>query len=170
MEDTVRRMTMSMSSARLTLLAVLSLPAMACANHPDIAGKAVVALDGKTLNYDTGDDGRRFVKTGERWSTGCYLNDSLPDMYLDRARDDDPPISSIALLVKHEDDGGEPLPNVGMYTGDDFYDGFCHVVATIGSDPREVEFSTGDCELQRSLDGHPALLVSALFHVKECDE
>ncbi|WP_437589610.1 hypothetical protein [Sorangium sp. So ce1000] len=161
---------MSMSSARLTLLAVMSLPAMACVNNPDIAGKAVVTLDGETLNYDTGDDGRRFVKTGERWSTACYLKDSLPEMSLGRALDDDPPISSIALLVKREDDDGEPLPNVTMHRGEEFYDGFCHVVATVGSDPHEVEFSTGDCELQRALDGHPALLVSALYHVKECDD
>ena len=88
---------MSMSSARLTLLAVLSLPAMACVNSPDIAGKAVVTLDGETLIYDTGDDGRRFVKTGERWTTGCYLNDSLPEMALDRWRGDNPSISGISL-------------------------------------------------------------------------
>ncbi|WP_438039858.1 hypothetical protein [Sorangium sp. So ce128] len=161
---------MSMSSARLTLLAVMSLPAMACVNHPDIAGKAVVTLDGETLSYDTGDDGRRFVKTGERWTTGCYLNDSLPEMALDRWRGDNPSISGISLDVEREDDGGEPLPNVTFDIGEDFYDGFCHVVATVGSDPHEVEFSAGDCELQRTLDGHPARLVSALFHVKECDE
>lgn len=165
----MRRMETTLLSTRLTLLAVLSLPAMACANYPDIAGRAVIALDGEILVYDTGDEGRRFVKTGERWSTGCAPKHSALSMALDRARDDNPPISGISLDVKREDDGGEPLPNVTMDIREDFYDGFCPVVATVGDDPHEVDFSTGDCQLRRALDGHPALLVSALFHVKECE-
>lgn len=165
----MRRMETSILSTRFTLLAVLSLPAMACANHPDIAGKAVVTLDDETLIYDTGDDGRRFVKTGERWSTSCNLKHSELAMALDRARDDNPSISGITLNVKRLDESGRPLPNVTMDIRDDFYDGFCNVVATVGSDPHDVKFSTGDCELQRALDGHSAWLVSASFHVKECD-
>lgn len=159
----------SILSTRFILLTALSLSAMACANHPDIAGKAVVALDGETLVYDTGDDGRRFVKTGERWSTSCNLKHSALAMVLDRARDDNPSISGITLNVKRLDETGEALPNVTMDIRDDFYDGFCRVVATVGSDPHDVEFSTGECELLRALDGHPAWLVSASFRVKECE-
>ncbi|WP_441290535.1 hypothetical protein ACSRUE_08240 [Sorangium sp. KYC3313] len=158
-----------MSSMRRTLLVMLSLPAMACENYPDIAGKASVLLDDETLVLDTGDDGQRFVKTGERWSTACNTKDGGLSMTLDRARDGDPPLKTIALLVSKVRDNGEPSPNVIAELKYQRYAGFCDVVATVGGDPHEVEFSAADCELQRVLDGHPALLVSASFHVKECE-
>ncbi|WP_437598875.1 hypothetical protein [Sorangium sp. So ce590] len=158
-----------MLSIRRTLLLMLSLPAVACENYPDIAGKASVLLDEETLALDTGDDGQRFAKTGEQWSTACNVKYGGLSMTLERARNGDPPLKMVALLVSKERDDGELAPNVIAELKKQRYAGFCDVVATVGSDPHDVEFSAADCELQRALDGHPALLVSALFHVKECE-
>jgi hypothetical protein len=150
---------------------MLSLPAIACSNNPDIAGKAIVELDGETVVYDTGDDGRHFVKTGESWSTSCDAIGGRLSMLLQRAYDDDLPISFISLeATPTKLINGIPVRNVGVYLGHDAYYGLCHVVATVGDDdPHEVDFSTTDCAMDRALDGHPALLVSASFHVKECE-
>ncbi|WP_437926505.1 hypothetical protein WMF37_47120 [Sorangium sp. So ce291] len=148
---------------------MLSLPAIACENYPDIAGKASVLLDGETLVLDTGDDGQRFVKTGERWSTACNTKYGGLSMTLERAPDGDPPLKVIALLVSKERENGELAPNIIAELKHQRYGGFCDVVATVGSDPHDVEFSAADCELQRAFDGHPALLVSALFRVTECE-
>ncbi|WP_437943458.1 hypothetical protein WMF27_40355 [Sorangium sp. So ce281] len=158
-----------MSSMRRTLLVMLSLPAMACENYPDIAGKASILLDDETLVLDTGDDGQRFVKTGERWSTACDTDDGELSMMLERARDGDPPLKVIALFVSKERENGELAPNVITELKKQRYGGFCDVVATVGGDPRDVEFSAADCELLRAFDGHRAWLVSASFHVKECE-
>lgn len=158
-----------MSSMLHALLVMLSLHAMACANHPDIAGKASVLLDGETLVLDTGDDGQRFVKTGERWSTACDTDDGGLSMILERAPDGDPPLKVIALFVNKERENGELAPNVIAELKEQRYAGFCDVVATVGGDPHDVEFSAADCELQRAFDGHRAWLVSALFRVTECE-
>ncbi|WP_438016229.1 hypothetical protein WMF18_36100 [Sorangium sp. So ce315] len=158
-----------MPRTSLALAVVLSLPVTACANHPDIAGKAIVTLDGQSLVLDTGNDGQAFATTGERWATDCYIHQSALAMMLDRARDDDPPINGITLLVKHADEQGRPLPNVWLDMYPDAYNGFCDVTATLGDDPHEVDFSAAGCELQRGLDGRSAWLVSATFHVKECE-
>lgn len=158
-----------MSSLRRTLLVMLSLPAMACENYPDIAGSASIVLDDETLVLDTGDDGQRFVKTGEQWSTACNVKYGGLSMTLERASDGDPPLKMMALLVSKERENGELAPNVIAELKKQRYAGFCDVVATVGGDPHDVEFSAADCELQRVLDGHPALLASASFRVKECE-
>lgn len=158
-----------MSSTRLSLLIMLSLSAMACANHPDIAGKVSIVLDDETLILDTGGDGKRFAKTGEDWSTSCYKEYGALSMLLERAPGGHPPVKMIALHVINKDDDGDPAPNVVAELKKDLYAGFCDVVATVGSDPHDVKFSAGDCDLQRVYDGYPAWLVSASFRVKECE-
>ncbi|WP_437763562.1 hypothetical protein WME77_36840 [Sorangium sp. So ce764] len=152
-----------------TVLVMLLMPAAACADHPDIAGKASVLLDDETLVLDTGDDGQRFVKTGERWSTACNVKYGGLSMTLERAPDGDPPLKMIALLVSKERENGELAPNVIAELKKQRYGGFCDVVATVGGDPHDVEFSAADCELQRAFDGHHAWLVSASFRVMECE-
>ncbi|WP_437632753.1 hypothetical protein [Sorangium sp. So ce854] len=149
---------------------MLLLPAMACENYPDIAGKATVKLGGETLVLDSGDDGKHFVMTGDLWSTACYPEDSSLAMVLQRAHEGDPPITMIRLAVKRTWENGDPAPNVTAELRRELYDGFCDVVATSGSKRHDVEFSAADCELQRGYDGLAAWLVSASFQVKECED
>ncbi|WP_437621197.1 hypothetical protein [Sorangium sp. So ce1151] len=158
-----------MRAIRLALGILSSLAMVACSDHPDIAGKAIVTLDDEELTLDTGDDGKTFAKTGDLWSTDCYLRDPVATMSIDRRLDEGFSISGITLLVKNVDEQGKLLPNVWVDMYPDGYNGFCEVTATLGVDPHDVDFSAADCELQRGLDGRSAWLVSAQFHVKQCD-
>jgi hypothetical protein len=152
---------------RRTVLAlgIVMLPlSLGCgSNDSDIAGKAVIVINGETLTIDTGNDGKNLVNESDDWGTICGTLDGVEEVYLEDPRRN-ARFTSILIFPKTEEE------NVHVRADGNDYDGICLVTNKVKSnDPYEADVSVEPCDLKRVFDDAPARLESAFFHVESCE-